>query len=330
MKELIKTAAVWTAIICIIPAAASKLPPDTASPAGASVYAPESTAESFRLPDCSVKIYDSATGEVTSLSTEEYTVYAVLAEIPCITDSEAMKAQAVAARTYAVRRIVSGGDESINGAHISRSSSEYQICLTDAEARAMYGEDHEKAVSAAMNAAAETRGQILVYESSPIIAAFHTASAGMTESAENVWGTAAPYLSPVNSEWDMYSPYCGKKKSFTGAEISARMSAEYSDAQGFDGFSEEKISPSGTVLSVKLCGVTVSGAELARILTLDSAAFSWDSDGGSAAFTVNGCGHLAGMSMYGADYMAKNGADYKEILSHYYSGAELCTVYSDN
>lgn len=328
MKELIKSAAVWAAIICILPAAARGIPSETsgASPAGASVRSQQ--LPSFSVAEDILQIYDGRTGETAYVPTEDYTVYALLAEIPYIMDGEAMKAQAVAARTYAVRRIISGGDDSINGAHISHDSSEYQICLTDPEARAMYGDDYEKALDAARKAVTETRGQILVYENSPIIAAFHTSSAGITEAAENVWGTCEPYLSATVSEGDLYSPYHGREKTFTAAEISARMLAEYPQAVSFDGFSEENISPSGTVLSVTLCGVSVSGAELARLLTLDSAAFSWECGDEAVTFTINGCGHLAGMSMYGADHMSKNGSDYKEILSHYYSGAELCTVYT--
>ncbi len=320
MKELLKTAAAWTAIICVIPAAAASGRDDGAEPASAEY----TDSGSFAIDTDILLVRDDETGEVSQMSIEDYTVYAVLAEIPYIMSPEAMKAQAVAARTYAVRRIISGADAS-EGAHISNDSGKYQICLTDSEAYAVYGSSYEEAIQAARNAAAETEGEILVYGNSPIIAAFHTASAGYTESAENVWGTSEPYLSPVYSEGDLHSPYYNCRKSFTDAEITARMSAEYPDAGIYEGISAETTA-SGTVMSAELCGITAGGDDIARIFSLDSAAFTAERDGDVTVFTVNGCGHLAGMSMYGADHMAHNGSDYAEILAHYYSGAVLADV----
>lgn len=328
MKELIRTAAAWAAMICIIPAAASGISmaePAEAEEASAEYTAPRQPQE-FSLETDMIGVYNEETGEISYISAEEYTAYALLAEIPYIMDSEAMKAQAVAARTYAVRRIISGSDDAIGGAHISTDGEKYQICLTDAEARAVYGADYEKALAAAESAAKATEGQILIYESSPIIAAFHTSSAGMTESAENVWGISEPYLTAVPSEGDLTSPYYNNVKTFTKAEISARIKADYPGATDFDGVMLTEVSPSGTVISADLCGITLSGARLAEILSFDSAAFSAEYTDSTVTFTVNGCGHLAGMSMYGADHMARQGADYEEILSHYYSGAEICRV----
>lgn len=325
MKELIKAAAAWAAMICAVPAVLNMYP-EPAAPASA-----KQSIRSITIPSETILIAGSDADGISELSLEEYTVYAVLAEIPYITNEEAMKAQAVAARTYAVRRILSGADPELDGAHISDDPEKYQICLTDEQARIIYGSGYEAALAAAERAASDTCREILTYDGVPIIAAFHTSSGGMTESAENVWGTAKPYLTAAVSEGDLYSPYYDKKKVFTAAELYARMRAEYGDASGFDGFSDIITTSSGTVLSVTLCGKTVSGTELARILTLDSAAFScgYDEDTGTAIFTVNGCGHLAGMSIYGADYMAENGADYGEILAHYYSGVQL-TRYSTN
>lgn len=314
MKEILKAAAVWAAIICIIPAAAGmKAGQETLATTAAS----DREEKTLRLETDMLSVTGKS-GEEWEISIEEYTVYALLAQIPEPLSKEAMKAQAAAARTYAVRRIMSGEG-------ITFDPEKSQIYLTEEEAREMYGAEYEAALESARQAAEETRGQVIVYKGSPIIAAFHTSSAGMTESAENVWGKEEPYLSAVPSEGDIYSPYYGRERAFTYAEISARISAEYSDSVPFEEI-ETDITPSGTVTAVTLCGVTVSGSRLAEILSLDSAAFTVRTEDGQVIFTVNGCGHLAGMSIYGAEYMARNGSDYKEILSHYYIGTELASV----
>lgn len=314
MKEIIRAAALMAAIICLIPAAAAENKEEGALNTSAPTVL---SAKSDML-----SVFSEKTGEITELSIEEYTLYAILAELPRIPDTEALKAQAVAARTYAARRILSGGDESIGGAHISDDPEKYQICLTDEQARSLYGADFDSAFSSAQAAAALTEGEILTYNGLPIVAAFHTASTGMTEASENVWGIPEPYLIPVLSEWDKTSPYYGAEYEFTSAEIFARISSEYENAKKDMDISTD-VTPTGTVKTVTICGVALTGERLAQMLSLPSAAFTVSADESAACFTVNGSGHLAGMSMYGADCMAKEGYDYREILAHYYPGTEI-------
>ncbi len=310
MKEFIKSAFLWTAVICAVPAFMK-----SGEPAAPAQAAPPT----LYLPADKVIVSHSDGSEDSVLTIEEYTVYAVLAQIPYVTDTEALKAQSVAARTYAARLILEEG----GNAHISDDEEKYQICLTERQARLIYGEEYEQAAAAVTEAAALTEGEVLTYEGFPIIAAFHTSSSGQTESAENVWGEYIPYLTPAPSEEDPLSPYTVKSKAFTAAEICARIKQSFPDAGEFEGIEDISVTPSGTVISAELCGVSITGREIAEILTFDSAAFSCDFDGERAIFTVRGCGHLCGMSICGADNMAKNGADYREILKNYYSGAQV-------
>lgn len=316
MKELLKSVFLWCIILCLIPVAAASTTDAEAPPPNAE----ESSARQVILPSLTLKILNEASGEINEISIEEYTVYAVLAEIPFIMNDEAMKAQAIAARTYAVRRLLA--EENDRGAHITNNAQSYQICLTDEEARQFYNTDYSMAIAAAKKAAKETEGQIILYNGSPIIAAFHTANSGITESAENVWGKSEPYLVPVLSEGDKYSPYFNIKKEFTYKELSSRISAEFSEAAAFNGITLTA-TPSGTVQTAELCGITLSGHRLAQLLTLDSASFTAADNGTSVTFTSNGIGHMAGMSMYGADYMAQQGYSCEEILSHYYQGTNI-------
>lgn len=308
MKAFFRSVILWAAVICLLPAAAGGIREDK----------PESVsaAQSVILPeDNKIKLLCTGTGELTELDIEDYAVYAVLEEVPFILDTEALKAQVCAARTYAARRILSGEDE--RGAHISDDSSKYQTALSEADARAVYGEDYDEAVSAVREAARATRGEIIMYGDSPAAAVFHISSSGVTESAENMWGREYPYLVSVSSD-------CTEaRREFTRAEIAARISAEYTVASEYDGAEILSATEAGTVLSVSLCGVTMSGRRLAELLSLDSAAFEVSDRDSGVIFTVKGSGHLVGMSICGADGLSREGMGYREILEHYYPGTYI-------
>lgn len=310
MNSFFKSVILWAAVICAIPAAAAaggiKAVPTEELTASQSLV--------FPMED-KLKLFCSSTGEITELSAEEYAVFAVLEEVPFIPDSEALKAQVCAARTYAARRILSGEDE--NGAHISDDGEKYQTVLSEAEARAVYGKDFDDVYSKVMDAADATRGEIIMYDGTPAAAVFHVSSAGYTESAENVWGTAYPYLISVPSDCSETS------HEFTYAELSARISAEYDTAGEFDGIEILSRSEAGTVIFLRICGIEMDGSRLAELLSLESASFEASDCDGKVRFTVRGSGHLAGMSICGADEMSRQGYSYREILEHYYPGTSI-------
>lgn len=314
MKELLRASALMTAVICIIPAFAS---------AREEKHAPAAAEMQYYISSDKLLIHSEKRGELREMTVEEYTVYALLAEIPELLSPEAMKAQAVAARTYAYARIAAGRDPE-TGAHMTDDPEKYQICLTEKQAEQIYGDEYENALKAAWQAAEDTKGELLIYGGMPIVAAFHTSSAGITESAENVWGTSVPYLVPVSSEGDELSPYYGVRHEYTAAEISARLFCKEKDYQEhpLGDISCEK-TPSGTVQTVNICSTSLSGAEFAEIFSLPSASFDITKTDKGAEVTTCGCGHLAGMSMYGAEYMAERGAEHEEILSHYYPDTSL-------
>lgn len=320
MKKFIKSVMLWSAVICLIPFAAN------ADNAGSAQKANElsavssesmSNASQLILPSDKLKIYTS--NGIRTVTVEEYTVYAVLEEIPYIMDTEAMKAQACAARTYAVRRILSGEDPS-TGAHITDDGDKYQICLTDVQAREIYGESYSAAISAAQSAADSTCGEVITYHGSPISAPFHLSSGEYTLSSESAWGKAFPYLVPAKNP--EAAVFCSEK-TFTSAELRARLSADFPAAGELDHIALTHIDGTEAVLEANLCGITVSGEDMARILSLESSAFTVSEEGDKYIFTVTGSGHLVGMSMAGADAMSQDGCGYGEILAHYYTGTEV-------
>ena len=275
-----------------------------------------------------ISVYLTSENRIISVSERDYVIGAVFAEMPADYPMEALKAQAAAARTYSLRRRLCGSGLP-DDADIADDPQRYQMYLTPDEARALSGDKYEEYLARISEAADSTENAAVFFEDMPIVAAFHPLSAGMTESSENVWGTELPYLVPADSSFDKGSPDYISEYTFTYAELAARFSAAYPDIS----FDVENILPevtersgSGTVMSVSVCGNEFGGIETAELLSLPSAVFEISRKDDSAVFSVRGIGHGVGMSQYGAKRMAEEGADYEEILKHYYSGAEIVSV----
>ncbi len=280
-------------------------------------------------------VLDIVSGEVLKLTDKEYIIGAVCAEIPASFNIEALKAQAVAAHTYAERQRqnqLSNPDVNLKGAYISNDSSKYQAFFTKEQAKQYFGENFEEYYGKISEAVESVENEILVYDDEPILAAFHSMSSGMTESAENVFGNSLEYLVPVESSDDKNAPRYSTEYTFTADEISARIKKEYSDIVFEDDksvwISVKERTASDTVTSVKIGDIEVSGWELRNILSLRSASFDIEYDNGVFTVTTKGSGHGVGMSQYGANSMAEQGFKYNEILSHYYKGAEIKKISS--
>lgn len=344
MKELLKTSLLWIVIICALPVLlcarnVTALGESTAVLGNSSDDIPADMSDELPVfslgSEQTLSVYGFEGNGITRMDIEEYVYRAVLAEIPGDMEYEALKAQAAAARTYAVRRLLAGEEEVCEGvyAHIACDPEKYQTALTDREISLLYGGADGDIPRKARQAAADTEGEIIVWGGSPIIAAFHTANGGMTESGENVWGEvfgggAEPYLSPVESEGDLHSEYYDREYIFTDREIIARVSAEFGNVAGnsdgeYAGVNILSATPSGNVRTVEVCGAKIPGEKFAEIFSLPSRNFRTVQGDGATTVITRGSGHMAGMSMCGADYMAKGGADHREILLHYYKGAQI-------
>ena len=176
----------------------------------------------------------------------------------------------------------------------------------------------------------ETDGEYLSYNNAPILACFHSSSAGYTENSAAVWGTALPYLISVSSPEtaedvpNFVSTVELSPEEFRTLAEEALPAISFSD-QPADWLGERTTDHSGRVSSIRVGGIPVSGARMRDIYSLRSANFRLEWTGHSFLFTVTGYGHGAGMSQYGANVMAARGATWQEILAHYYPGAELRT-----
>lgn len=276
------------------------------------------------------KVLDVSTGEVIEVSQRDYVIGAVCAEMPATFADEALKAQAVAAHTYAERQRLRERDNptpELCGADFSNDTSKYQGYFTENQAKQYFGENFEMNYAKISEACDEVIDYVITYEDEPIISAFHSMSSGKTESAENAWGAAVEYLIPVDSTYDTSAPKYLEEVRYTKDVLKGKLEAAFGGAALGEDFTKwitvADTSDSGTVLSAVVGGRTVSGSDIRTALALRSACFTVEYSGDEAIFTTKGYGHGVGMSQYGANAMAAEGKTWQEILNHYYPG---CTI----
>lgn len=263
-------------------------------------------------------------GEIVQIPLEEYLVGVVLSEMPATFEMEALKAQAVAARTFSLKQLNNGKHEHFN---LCSSSTCCQAWTSETAVKNKFGTSFDQYWSKAASAVAETSGEAVYYENKLIDAVYFSCSGGMTEDAVAVWGNDVPYLRGVSSP---------------GEEASSAYTSEV--VVSFERFKQimmtanEKITltgnPSGWfgeiertegngIKSMEIGNCSISGLEMRKLFGLKSTNFEIAVSEEGVTFSVWGYGHRVGMSQYGANAMAKAGKSYKEILRHYYSGVEI-------
>ena len=333
VRQIVSAALILTVVLFCLPALAVRGEPVYRRggaddlPSGESVLpidrTPTVTAAGVRDKGRAVRLLTKE-GGVVELTMADYLWGVVAAEMPASFEEEALKAQACAARTYTVIQQDRGkhpeadicGDSTCCQAYIERSAAEARWGLNAGE----YGEKIQRAV-------AETDGLGVLYNGQPIQALFFSSAAGKTVDAVEVWGNSVAYLKSVDSpEGDEVPNYrtqvvleAAEVRSLTldaypGADLSGDPSAWFGAASRNE---------SGGVISMPLGGVTLTGGQLRALFSLRSATFTVNWDGERFTFDVTGYGHGVGMSQYGANAMAKNGGSFQDILTWYYTGAEV-------
>ncbi|MDD6484902.1 MAG: stage II sporulation protein D [Clostridiales bacterium] len=272
-----------------------------------------------------IEVYFHERDEVVSINSEEYLKGVVAAEMSAGFDREALKAQAVAARTYLYNHLQSNTqDEYHKGAKIC---TDYRHCQAwaDIEAKAAdWGERAKEYRDKIESAVEQTRGEVIKYNGEIISALFHSTSSGMTENAKDVWGEEIPYLVSVISEGEEASPRYESEAAFALEDYKSKISESVEGADFEKGlFSDIVRSDAGGIIELKVGGVLIRGTELRRIFGLNSTNVSLTLDSDTVKMNVKGYGHGVGMSQYGANYLAQNGMGYKDILTHYYTGVEI-------
>ena len=259
--------------------------------------------------------------KVLELSAKDYVFGVVAAEMPALYEVEALKAQAVAAYTFACYRKTENKNTKYD---ITADAETAQCFITRQEAASRWGEKAEEYSKKIDDCIAAVQNEILTYENAPIFAAYHAISAGNTNSCCDVWGKDVPYLKSVASEGDKLADGYLSELKFTADEIAEKLSSittASGEIQNY--FTNINATDTGYVKEINFCGKKVTGSQISKLLGLRSGNFTVTYNEGVFNFTTKGYGHGVGMSQTGADYMAKQGCTYKEILQHYYSGAIL-------
>lgn len=277
-----------------------------------------------------IRVYHHTTGEVTEEAMDDYLICVTAAEMPAAFEVEALKSQAVAARTYAVtKRTVARQTPDENCAHAGADvCTDYNCCqayISKADALAKWGTDGEKNWQKIAGAVSATTGEIVTYDNQPIRAVFHSSSSGRTENCRDVWGGDFPYLISVDSPGEEACPYHTSTVSVPVDEWKSKLSAaaegiQFDDASLFGDFVR---TTAGGVLTVTMGDHVFKGTDIRKIFGLRSANFDVAWQDGNIVFYVTGNGHGVGLSQYGANGMAKQGADYQAILTHYYTGTAV-------
>lgn len=279
-----------------------------------------------------IKLYRTKSGQIIELPLDEYVSGVVSAEMPAEFPMEALKAQAVAARTYAVRQMRSFGGAGLldSDADISDSPKVNQAWIDDAALKERWGASYTRYRQKIRQAVWATSGQVVCYENKPITALFHAASAGRTASAEEVWGSDGyPYLMSVAAPEDKEDSRICRTKKIAWSDFLASLGEDAAQVSVTDGLVEIlDYTESGRVSSVRAADKIISGNEARQLWGLRSANFTAEYADGFVSFTTYGYGHGVGMSQYGAAALAEQGSDYQAILSYFYRGTELKNLVS--
>ncbi|SFL86802.1 stage II sporulation protein D [Salibacterium qingdaonense] len=267
-----------------------------------------------------IPVFRSETETVEQTGLEEYVAGVVASEMPATFDIEALKAQALTARTYAAKQIASPSEINLPDGALVTDTTMHQVYQSEQELKEEWGKDFDWKMKKINEAVRATKGQVLTYEGQPITASFFSTSNGHTENAEDYWQNPEPYLQSVESPWDTESPRYANEISISVAKVEQALGISLSEGASGTVLSQTE---SSRVEEVELGGETFSGRDIREKLELDSTDFTISRQGNELIFATKGWGHGVGMSQYGADGMADEGKTYEEIVKHYYKGVEI-------
>lgn len=279
-----------------------------------------------------IKLLHRDTNEIEEINLDEYLCGVVSAEMPADYEIEALKAQAVVARTYTLYKIINAkphGEE----ADICDSFECCQAWISKEERFDRWDDSTENQNwNKIVTAVNETKGKVVTYEGKIINAFFHANSGGKTEIPVNVWGgTGYPYLQVVETSGEEgYTQYSSEVQ-LTIEELVNKFKEKYEDiVVNLENINEEikilEYTESGRVKTLKVGNKNIAGTEVRTILGLRSTNFDIEINENNVTFKVIGYGHGIGMSQTGADAMAKQGSNFEQIIKHFYVGVEIVDI----
>jgi len=279
-----------------------------------------------------LKLYITQRQEIVTLDLEDYVAGVVMAEMPASFELEALKAQAVVARTYVLHQMRSNGGTGCNKgpqpADICSDSTHCQAWIDPEEKVKRWPEDQrDEYLEKVRRAVTETAGEVAVFQGELIEAVYHSTCAGRTETSAAIWsGGSVPYLQSVDCPFCPHSPYYRKELLLPMETLKAAFGPQMVLADGPGTSSPLEViskTPGGRVGLLQVYNTRIEGIEVRRLLDLPSTNFTWETRGSGMLFVTRGHGHGVGMCQYGADGAAASGKTYREIIRHYYHGVEI-------
>lgn len=253
-------------------------------------------------------------GNIIKLELEEYLIGVVSGEMPASFNIEALKAQAIVARTYALKRISQN--------KVLTDTTSTQVYKDNDELKNIWKNDFNKYYEKVKNAVMATKGMVLMYNNNYIDAVYHSTSNGMTEDAIYVWGYSVPYLKSVESKTDVNVSSYKKEVTFTLEKLSKLLNTTITNDTTFI----LERNSSGRVSNVKVNDLEIKGTTFRTLLNLRSTDFVIELNEENAKITTYGFGHGVGMSQYGANGMANKGYTFRDILNHYYQNTSIKSI----
>lgn len=316
MKKMMLISVIISAFMLLMPLAVLGQVKKTETTVAQTVAPIEEKAESSDV----FRVLDKTTNKITKMTADDYIFGVVVAEMPALYETEALKAQAVAAYTYACykRELNKKADYDI-----TTDFSTDQSFKTEEKAREGWGENGEEYVQKIKSVVKSVSGKCMYYKNKPIFAAYHAVSSGKTYSAKDVWGKEIEYLKSVDSKGDKESKKYAVTLEFTEEELKEKFTDLVGEKKAKEIIGNIKAKKNGLVESVTIYGSKISGSQIRTALALPSSNFEIEEKDKKYIFNCLGYGHGVGMSQHGANYMAKQGYNYKQILCHYYSGIAI-------
>lgn len=287
------------------------------------------TASGRGEPIEAITTYAWATGEVSEINFGEYLKGVVAAEMPASFNEEALKAQAVAARSYILTRLQGykrdGTPAEHNGAMTCDNPDHCKAWTPTDKLREQWGGDFDMYWNKISSCVEQTAGVVMTYDGALVNAVFHSTSSGSTESAKDVWGGDVPYLVSVQSQGDELSPKYSDSVTMSIEEYKNKILDEYPEAawDGGELITNITRSSAGGIITLETGGVTIKATQFRTMFSLRSTNIEFSYDEDSITMSTKGNGHGVGMSQYGANYLASTGMGYEDILKTYYTGVDV-------
>ena len=270
----------------------------------------------FFVKNTNIRVLRDKTKEIDVIPFEEYIVGVLAGEMPINFNEEALKAQALASRSYAMKKMIYNK----NNEYDVIDTVKNQVYLDNETLKKSWKDNYDKNITKLKEIVLKTKGEYITYNNQVIDAFFFSTSIGITENSENVFGNKVPYLKSVVSTWDEISPLYRVNKEYELKEFYKKLSLNYSNKLNIEYID---ITSTGKVKKIKINDNIIDSKKIVETFDLKSYYFEINQKNNRIIITTKGCGHGVGMSQYGAQSMALNGYKYEDIIKYYYKDVEI-------